>query len=937
MPPAFARALEGTAPGEGFYAAYSWCLDPVLSLRDLLRRLGEELPHYGTREVDWEREECRINFYLFACAIACTVDDYLGSRAWNLERVAERVPRLRRAVKAAETALNLPYRLRSRLRDARLPAWRRQWGECVDAACGLLLGGGIQPFVELAGRGLARAAAALPGAALDRRMRIPEGFRCQDLTHHDVCAMTARARESLAGTDRPVVIVGPRTAGAYFAPLAAACLRAAGHTRVRWITVRPRTGLAAAERRAISASIAGGAAVLVIDDHQNTGRTFRVLIGALCELGAKPRDITVAIPGHPARPGWTLPEEEARGVRFSVLPPEQRHKARLLKSGWLESVLREHYGVAAIELPESRETAALNAAFEAHFSEGFQVRLKRVFEARLGRGEAARAQRVVAKSVGWGWLGYHAWVAGLRLAGFVPRPLALRDGILVSEWVEGATLAARGEKPGRMAGQLGAYVAQRVQSLPLDADPYFDSPAYRWCGWNAVAVALRGVYGRYTGRLKTRALLKRLQRYVTPQPALVDGSMRPEDWVCSPQGLSKTDFEHHNFGGGELDIVDAAWDLAAAAFEFHLPEDAERRLVASYIGKSGDSGVSDRLMLHRILYALTVMRSATYWIGRLPAGEKRQDCNRRYNAAWDFATFHLARYCGRGLGPEPEGWTRRLFFLDLDGVLDWDFFFFGFPHTTPAGVRALRLLRTAGFSVIPNTARSLEHVRAYCDAYRLPGGIAELGSVFWDAIQRQAILRVDSQAAEQLQRIGEQIQKVPGVFVDPGNVGSVRAYRFEDGRTRSLAAGEIMEALARAGCDRLTFSQSRADTYIIQKGGGKGAALREIRAYLGCSAEPVAAMGDSDRDLDMLAAADSAYAPANASPGVREMIRRGGCRRMRGRLQLGLLEAALELCGGQGGGPERPPAPASLIDSLLRVPDRGRFRKALDALRWGAL
>ena len=63
---------------------------------------------------------------------------------------------------------------------------------------------------------------------------------------------------------------------------------------------------------------------------------------------------------------------------------------------------------------------ALNAALEAHYGDGFQVRLKRVFDVRLG--QSLRARRVVAKSVGWGWLGYHAWFAATRLESLVPPP-----------------------------------------------------------------------------------------------------------------------------------------------------------------------------------------------------------------------------------------------------------------------------------------------------------------------------------------------------------------------------------------------------------------------------------------------------------------------------------------------------------------------------------
>ena len=41
---------------------------------------------------------------------------------------------------------------------------------------------------------------------------------------------------------------------------------------------------------------------------------------------------------------------------------------------------------------------------------------------------------VLAKSVGWGWLGYHAFLIGHRLSEYVPPVLGLRDGVLYSEW-----------------------------------------------------------------------------------------------------------------------------------------------------------------------------------------------------------------------------------------------------------------------------------------------------------------------------------------------------------------------------------------------------------------------------------------------------------------------------------------------------------------------
>jgi hypothetical protein len=59
------------------------------------------------------------------------------------------------------------------------------------------------------------------------------------------------------------------------------------------------------------------------------------------------------------------------------------------------------------------------------------ARLKRIFEVHLETPQGRKEIRyVLAKSVGWGWLGYHAFLAGHRLSGFVPPILGLRDGIL---------------------------------------------------------------------------------------------------------------------------------------------------------------------------------------------------------------------------------------------------------------------------------------------------------------------------------------------------------------------------------------------------------------------------------------------------------------------------------------------------------------------------
>jgi len=337
---------------------------------------------------------------------------------------------------------------------------------------------------------------------------------------------------------------------------------------------------------------------------------------------------------------------------------------------------------------------------------------------------------------------------------------------------------------------------------------------------------------------------------------------------------------------------------------------------------------------------MNALRAAKYWLARKPNGDRREEWNRQFIATRSFAAFHAARHCGRKLGAAPTTWERRLCFLDLDGVLDWGLL--GFPHTTRCGVDALKRFQRNRFSVVLNTARSLEHVREYCRAYRLPGGVAELGSVFWDAVRDWEVPLIDAEAAAQIESLREEIQNLPGVFIDPENRYSIRAYRFQGGYMRPLQSAEVAAVLERAACHRLTFVQSPADTYIVQKGAGKGQALASVQAFLGCSGEPVSAIGDSAPDVEMLRAADIAYAPANASREVRELISRGECRQTSRPLQAGLLEAAMELCRAAGHSPDDAvpsddEEPASLLDELLEVPDRHPLARIFSALRWRGL
>jgi hypothetical protein len=65
-------------------------------------------------------------------------------------------------------------------------------------------------------------------------------------------------------------------------------------------------------------------------------------------------------------------------------------------------------------------------------------------------------KKILVKSVGWGWLGYHAYHAGNRLRGFVPEIFGVRNGFIFMEWVEGTPLSRT---------EMSAAVLDRLSSL----------------------------------------------------------------------------------------------------------------------------------------------------------------------------------------------------------------------------------------------------------------------------------------------------------------------------------------------------------------------------------------------------------------------------------------------------------------------------------------
>src|SRR6266446_8641595 len=123
-----------------FYSLYEWCLNPLLTLRELFLRLHEEFARHGSLRVGWQREESIINIYLFACAIGCTVDDFLAEPRWRLKALINYFPRWKPLLWRADLLVNLPFFAANEFRHRGIVLWRRRWRRGVEDVCALLAG-----------------------------------------------------------------------------------------------------------------------------------------------------------------------------------------------------------------------------------------------------------------------------------------------------------------------------------------------------------------------------------------------------------------------------------------------------------------------------------------------------------------------------------------------------------------------------------------------------------------------------------------------------------------------------------------------------------------------------------------------------------------------------------------------------------------------------
>lgn len=935
------RTLEAES---AFYRARDWALDAFPTVQDLRRRLLGELEVRQEPEPRWQGDEAVCNVYLLSCALADTTDDYLAGDHFDFSAAAARLPLLGPLAGAVDRLLaaGRGYRAR-RLRALR--EWRARWSSALDAV--------LRAWLDTAGAtdraADSRAVLAellneeLPAALLGRRVRVPAAFRSQDLTHHDVLELVARFADAFPDRERAVFVVGLRTAGSYFAPLVRASLSLRGYRVLEAVTLRPKKGCTPTEQGALARCAAQGGLALVLDEPPDTGRTLARGVDLVRRAGVPAADVVLLLPVHSSRRNWNDSPEAwpLEGIRVVALPPEGWYKRRLLEAEPVERRMQEVFlarGYSRVKVLQSTASEAFERRLRSLSDERFHTRLKRVYELRLQlRDGGAETRYVLAKSVGWGWLAYHAFLAAEALSGFVPPLLSQREGVLYLEWLP----QEDGVEPTRDAQvqRAAAYVAARTRTLRLDADPGPELDPSHQNGAVLLAAALCGAYGWKPAAVLKRARLRHeLTRRPCPVPTLIDGKLRRREWIADAGTLLKTDFEHHALGKTELNVTDPAYDLAEITLHFGLSASEEQTLLRRYREASGDQGVERRLFLHKLLAGTVAVRAALDGLKDPRLAHRHQEFNGSYLEAREFLGTQMARYCGRFCRvARRAGWSSPLVVMDVDGVVDKQVF--GFPSTSAAGIQALALLHAHGLPAAFNSARTLAELQEYCRDYGCVGAVAEYGSVVWDAVTGRQRVLVSHESRVEIRRLGEALRRIPGVFLDDRYEHSLRAYAFEGGRTVPLPSTLIHGMQAEMRLPRVRAHQTFLDTAVVAAEVDKGKGLLALLRLVEREDLETIAIGDSEPDFAMFKVASQSWAPSHVSG--RSVAQRLGCRIAPRAYQRGLLHAVRFIVHRDGRSCAlcqdcEAPAAEGLLWDLLKAADRrptaSLLRAALDPM-----
>lgn len=866
-----------------------------------------------------------LDAFLLAAGMSQVVDDYAHRDFSNLAKVAHHVRRFPRIGPAAAWAVERARWIALAVRNMR-PATGRieSWaGDFKSLLLGLAeIVAADQTTLEAPEmwHEVLRHARPLPRDLQKEVLRLPSCFRSLDLQPADVAALTAQFAARWPERAQPVLVVGIRTSGSYLGPLHVAGLKRLGFARVSWISVRPGHELSRGETRMLATAARDGAMAVIVDDPPSSGATVLAAAAILGNAGFPDPAIVLSLPlqGDVTDLPAALRRYPALLLDRRDWAIEQQLDPRAVCES-LNEMLDRRFTVRGV----AREPLVVDGDPRDDWSDRRHVRA--LFTASVQDATGRRTRRFIyAKGTGLGYFGRHSSVVANHLRDHIPAVYGAKEGIQFREW------RPRHDSPRRtpanvslLAASVASYTICRHDALPATRDLSVRLVG-RQAVWQRVADLLAAPLGR--SRLVFRSRIHDLARQalVARTPSVVDGSMAVRNWFASSDRarMLKVDFDERAYSNEDIYCYDHEYDLASAAASMRAEfgDVAARTLRETYESSTGRRIDPERWYLYQLLTLRLERRALRDHFARLHE-VARPDVvellDRLENALESVQREYIVTRCLHDVVSPAAG---PLCAIDIDGTLESSPL--GFTAIGPAGALALRALFAHGYRPVLASGRSLEEVRARCDAFGLPAGVAEYGLVAYVRGGNEVIGLISASDRKRLDRLRSVLGEMVGVWIDSRYRYAVRAYELDArGSRRALRPETVQKVMSqRALASGIRPIQGWSQTDFVPIHAEKADGLRAAAARIGGPGSgPLLALavGDSASDLSMLAAAKHAYGPANSTV---DLVA-GGVAIVRGSGPMGLATAVGRIIGHQPG-----------ACGLCRLPDPGAVGSRLFAL-----
>jgi hydroxymethylpyrimidine pyrophosphatase-like HAD family hydrolase/adenine/guanine phosphoribosyltransferase-like PRPP-binding protein len=855
---------------------------------------------------EWQKNEVKLNFFLLAGAVAQITSDYLIRGRYNFSKLLKRFKWLRWPASWIHKFNWLAVSLREIFLDRSTAQWLQAWQRLtVDAANFLKETNNTRQDVKQIERSLFNLSRrSLPRELRRRRLKLPSAFCSMDLTHYDYYALADKFAQSFSDRKEPLLVLGLRSAGSYLGPLVGSRLVTLGFENIAELTIRPKANaLSRYEIKRLEKSAAERRRTLVIDDIPTSGGTLQSAVELLVKYGIEPERIVLCIPQQPE---YEL-REKLRKERF--LPDIARVELEVnewWKMRWLHSQeaimvveqLANMQGWLGEVVSQTKDIDAYKG--ELDFYKRYGARLKKLF---MLKGEdlsnSVYARLILAKSIGWGWFAYHAWLVAKEMGEEIPRVFGISKGIIFIEWIkEEAAHTDPIVQNGGFVNWIAEYISRRANSFPLPRNFLLEISDRDNNSWDYLAESLGRAYGKAVAKLAVPALRRRLIEQFREAPAaFIDAKLSQDKWIRCNGRLVKVDFEGHGIDNADLFMIDPAFDLAGIVFEFSLSPDNERVLLDRYAERTGDARISKRITTFKQLYGLRELYKTGERLSNPPSWFDPVKGNARFINARQFLVNSLLQYYSQFL-PLPVKKAKRkiLFMMDVDGVLDE--YMYEYPATTLSGLQAIALLHYHDIPIALNTDRSLEDVKNYSKFLHLRGGVAEHGMVLWNAAKGAEKVLIDMETGEQLEEMRTVLGGDKSIFFSEGYAASLHCYCYKGGANRrGLDSERVYSIIEKEGFDRLQVIYRQSETMFVANNLDKGTGLSELKEFIEMPEVVVHAIGDSLGDLPMLRASEYAYIVANSSRELKDQTLRNKWRTLKHGSQRGLLEATYLVIG----------------------------------------